>query len=82
MKNRLGLAAMTTLLVGFDSAWTPTNSGALIGVLRADDGTLLELGSPRIVNYSEAEGRSAQRRSQLRHPHRPAFHVAGKTTLL
>ena len=30
--------SMTTLLVGFDSAWTPTNSGAIIGVLRSDDG--------------------------------------------
>jgi predicted RNase H-like nuclease len=47
---------MTTLLVGFDSAWTPTNSGALVGVLRADDGTCRELGSPQVVNYREAEG--------------------------
>lgn len=46
---------MTTLLVGFDSAWTPTNSGALVGVLRADDGTFLELGSPQVVNYRQAE---------------------------
>ena len=47
---------MTTLLVGFDSAWTPTHFGALVGVLRADDGTFQELGSPRVVNYREAEG--------------------------
>ena len=47
---------MTTLLVGFDSAWTPTNSGALVGGLRFDDGTLRDLGVPRIVNYREAEG--------------------------
>jgi predicted RNase H-like nuclease len=47
---------MTTLLVGFDSAWTSTNSGALMGVLRVDDGTFQELGSPQIVNYCEAEG--------------------------
>ena len=33
---------MTTLLVGFDSAWTPTNSGALVGVLHLDDGTFHE----------------------------------------
>ena len=46
---------MTTLLIGFDSAWTPTNSGALIGVLCADDGTFHELGAPQVVNYSEAE---------------------------
>jgi predicted RNase H-like nuclease len=47
---------MTNLLIGFDSAWTPTNSGALVGVLHLDDGTFHELGPPRIVNYREAEG--------------------------
>lgn len=46
---------MTTLLVGFDSAWTTTNSGALVGVLQLDDGTFSELGFPRIVDYREAE---------------------------
>jgi predicted RNase H-like nuclease len=46
---------MTTLLVGFDSAWTPNNSGALIGVLRLDDGTFRELGPPQIVDYLQAE---------------------------
>ena len=46
---------MTTLLVGFDSAWTPTNSGAVAGVLRAGDGTYHELGSPQVVNYRAAE---------------------------
>jgi len=46
---------MTTLLVGFDSAWTPTNSGALVGVLHLDDGTFRELGPPRIVDYPQAE---------------------------
>ena len=44
-----------TLLVGFDSAWTRTNSGALVGVLRSDNGTFSELGSPRRVNYCEAQ---------------------------
>src|SRR5437773_10623265 len=47
---------MTTLLVGFDSAWTPTNSGALVGGLHFDDGTFRDLGVPRIVDYREAEG--------------------------
>jgi predicted RNase H-like nuclease len=47
---------MTALLVGFDSAWTPDKSGALIGVLRLDDGTFRELGPPRIVDYPQAEG--------------------------
>jgi predicted RNase H-like nuclease len=46
---------MTTLLVGFDSAWTPTNSGALVGVLHLDDGTFRGLGAPRIVDYRKAE---------------------------
>lgn len=47
---------MTTLLVGFDSAWTPNNSGALVGVLQLDDGTFRELGPPRIADYPQAEG--------------------------
>jgi len=47
---------MTTLLVGFDSAWTPTNSGALVGAFHLDDGTFHELGPPRIVDYPQAEG--------------------------
>ena len=46
---------MTTLLVGFDSAWTPTNAGALVGVLRLDDGTYQELGPPEAVTYGGAE---------------------------
>jgi predicted RNase H-like nuclease len=46
---------MTTLLVGFDSAWTPTNSGALVGALRTNDGSFRELGSPQVANYREAE---------------------------
>jgi predicted RNase H-like nuclease len=47
---------MTTLVVGFDSAWTASNSGALVGVLHCDDGTFHELGPPRIAKYREAEG--------------------------
>jgi predicted RNase H-like nuclease len=46
---------MTTLLVGFDSAWTANNSGALVGVWRGDCGELDELGPPIIVQYAEAE---------------------------
>lgn len=46
---------MTTLLVGFDSAWTPTNSGALVGVIHFEDGTLYGLGAPQTVDYREAE---------------------------
>ena len=46
---------MTNLLVGFDSAWTDNNSGAVVGVLRADDGTLQELGLPLGADFCEAE---------------------------
>src|SRR5882762_6359054 len=48
-------AAVTTLLVGFDSAWTPTNSGALVGALHFDDGTFQSLGTHQIVDYRAAE---------------------------
>lgn len=47
---------MTTLLVGFDSAWTPKNSGALVGVLQLDNGTFRDLGVPQKADYREAEG--------------------------
>jgi len=42
------------LLVGFDSAWTPKNRGAIVGVVRKEDGALLELGHPQIANFTEA----------------------------
>lgn len=45
----------TTLLVGFDSAWTANNSGGLVGVLHSDDGNVRELGSPQIVDYPQAQ---------------------------
>jgi predicted RNase H-like nuclease len=45
----------TTLLIGFDSAWTAQNSGAIIGVLRSDDGTFCELGPPQIADYRLAQ---------------------------
>jgi predicted RNase H-like nuclease len=46
---------VTTLLVGFDSAWTPTNSGALVGALHFDNGTFHGLGTPQVVDYRAAE---------------------------
>lgn len=46
---------MTTLLVGFDSAWTVGNSGAVVGALRLSDGQLLELGEPIVANFTQAE---------------------------
>src|SRR5262245_52650216 len=45
---------MATLLVGFDSAWTATNSGALVGGLLQDDGTLRELGPPQTADFRDA----------------------------
>jgi predicted RNase H-like nuclease len=45
----------TSLLVGFDSAWTPNNSGAIAGLILGNDSSVHEIGLPEIVNYSEAE---------------------------
>jgi predicted RNase H-like nuclease len=45
---------MTTLLVGFDAAWTRTNSGAIVGVIRHDDGAFQHLGPPKVTDYAEA----------------------------
>ena len=45
----------TTLLVGFDSAWTANNSGGIVGVLRAEDAKVSELGSPQIIDYPQAQ---------------------------
>jgi predicted RNase H-like nuclease len=45
---------MATLLVGFDSAWTGTNSGAIAGLVHRNDGIFVELGRPHNVQYSEA----------------------------
>jgi RHS repeat-associated protein len=47
---------LTTLLVGFDSAWTPTNCGALVGALRTYDGTFRDLGAPQVVDYRQNDG--------------------------
>jgi predicted RNase H-like nuclease len=46
---------MTTLLVGFDSAWTSTNSGALVGALHLNDGIFRALAAPQIADYRAAE---------------------------
>jgi predicted RNase H-like nuclease len=45
---------MSTLLVGFDSAWTASNSGAIAGCVRLDDGSVRELGEPRVVDFPGA----------------------------
>jgi predicted RNase H-like nuclease len=45
---------MTTLLVGFDSAWTRAKIGAIVGAVLHDDGTVTELGPPRGVQFDDA----------------------------
>jgi predicted RNase H-like nuclease len=45
---------MTTLLVGFDSAWTRKKFGAIVGAVLFEEGSIAELGPPRSVRYGEA----------------------------
>jgi predicted RNase H-like nuclease len=47
---------MTTLLVGFDSAWTRMKSGAIVGAILHDDDSITELGPPRRVQFEDAAG--------------------------
>lgn len=56
----------TILLIGFDSAWTSKNHGAIVGLVRKQDGTFLELGQPRIANFTEAEAAISEWRSRER----------------
>jgi predicted RNase H-like nuclease len=46
---------MSNLLVGFDSAWTATKSGAIAGLIHRDDGTFVEIGLAQTVDYPQAE---------------------------
>jgi predicted RNase H-like nuclease len=43
--------------VGFDSAWTPGNRGAIVALVVAGDGSFREVGPPEVVNFGEAERR-------------------------
>ena len=45
---------MTTLLVGFDSAWSRTKFGAIVGAIIHDDGRIAELGPPRRAQFADA----------------------------
>jgi predicted RNase H-like nuclease len=45
---------MTTLLIGFDSAWTRTKIGAIVGAVIHDDGRITELGPPRPAQFADA----------------------------
>jgi predicted RNase H-like nuclease len=46
---------VSTLLIGFDSAWTATNQGAVVGVIRHDNGEFQPLGLPFVANFYAAE---------------------------
>lgn len=57
---------MNMLLVGFDSAWTPNNSGALVGALRTEDGTHQELGVPQVADFYEGQKVLLEWQAQLK----------------
>ena len=46
---------METLLVGFDSAWTPGNRGAIVAAFQHEDGSFRDLGDPQIADFRDAE---------------------------
>lgn len=46
---------MKRLIVGFDSAWTPRNSGAIVGLLQIGVGKFRELGEPNVANFAQAQ---------------------------
>mgnify|MGYP003576299317 CR=1 FL=1 len=59
---------MTTLLVGFDSAWTPGKRGAITAALRRGDGSFQEVVIPQAADFPQAQaailGWQAQHRPQ------------------
>jgi predicted RNase H-like nuclease len=59
---------VTTLVIGFDSAWTPGNTGGIVAALRTPDGEIQSLGEPEVVNYAQA----AERVDKWQREHRPA----------
>lgn len=58
--------SMSTLLVGFDSAWTRENRGAIVAVLMRGNGTLHELELPQRVNFAEATSAIRTWQAELR----------------
>jgi predicted RNase H-like nuclease len=56
----------STLLVGFDSAWTRKNRGAIVGVFRENSGSLRELERPRVANFTEASNAISEWRNKTR----------------
>ncbi|TGG91782.1 DUF429 domain-containing protein [Natronospirillum operosum] len=47
-------SSQSILIVGFDSAWTAKNRGALVGALWRPGGTLMALDKPTAANFDEA----------------------------
>jgi predicted RNase H-like nuclease len=45
---------MTTLIVGFDSAWTAHKRGAIVGALIGDDGVCSEIEAPQAASFDDA----------------------------
>ena len=43
------------LLVGFDSAWTETHSGGVVGLIYGTDGSYRDLGPPVIADFHKAK---------------------------
>jgi predicted RNase H-like nuclease len=46
---------MKRLIIGFDSAWTAGNYGAIVGLLQVGDRRFVELDEPEVVNFEEAK---------------------------
>lgn len=45
---------MTILLVGFDSAWTQKNRGAIVAAIQTKDGSFRDIGDPQAADFREA----------------------------
>lgn len=46
---------MKLLLIGFDSAWSTRNDGAIVAVLRCDNGSYKTLGEPQMADFVKAQ---------------------------
>jgi predicted RNase H-like nuclease len=45
---------MATLLIGFDSAWTASNAGAIVAIVQNNDCSYTDLGPPVIADFDHA----------------------------
>lgn len=54
--KRYSTVSMSTLIVGFDSAWSAKNKGALAGVIKRPDQSTIELcgGTPQVCDFRKA----------------------------